>query len=396
MTIKSDHLKKWSKTNWWIILLISIVVFSFVFSIIGKNDILDNWAKTLTNILTPTSIILGLVLGYPLLKKKLTESYIAKQFDIMDNANRVVRSKCIQLQDKYIHGYRSSDVTIEYITEAKNDILELRQLAIDATPDVYRYINLIYLALINMEKYYNIYGKSMHFYYKEELSTWLNEQLHKTYDYSRTIGVLPTGAIRSRKRLNKRLSKFVSDNSFIEIEDLDRTIDYFHTSSMLVIFYAKNNALFSKDHLYWLKACYKAAPSPSPFARLMYNSCIYIPLILKSKTKLLLHYAELYLIGYTRMTSGSFDGRKEETYYICTYANLSNVSFVEGTIQSLDDLKEYCDGYLNIELSLDNFTKFSKHKECIQIKISEDAAVSQYNDIAYRLQSKLKEEMNDQ
>ena len=171
MIIKSDHLEKWCKTNWWIILLISIVVFSFIFSIIGKNDILDNWAKTLTNILTPTSIILGLVLGYPLLKKKLTESYIAKQFDIMDNANRAVRSKCIQLQDKYIHDYRSSDVTIEYITEAKNDILELRQLAIDATPDVYRYINLIYQALMNMEKYYNIYRESMHFYYKEELST---------------------------------------------------------------------------------------------------------------------------------------------------------------------------------------------------------------------------------
>lgn len=387
---------KWCKTNWWIVLLVLIVIVSVLFTFIGHNDKINQFSETLTKILTPVSIILGLVLGYPLLKKKLTESYIAKQFDIMDNANRVVRTKCIQLQDKYIHGYRSSDVTIEYITEAKNDILELRQLAIDASPDVYRYINLIYRTLMEMEKYYSIYGESMHFYYKEELSTWLNEQLHETYDYSRTIGVLPSGATRSRKRLNNRLSKFVSDNSFIEIEDLNRTIDYFHNSSMLVIFYAKNNTLFSKDHLYWLKSCYKAAPSPSPYARLMYNSCIYIPLILKGKTKLLLHYAELYLIGYTRMTSGSFDGRKEETYYICTYANLSNVSFVEGTIHNLDSLKEYDDGYLNIELLLDDLTKFGKHKEFIQFRISEESAVSRYNEVAYRLQSKLKEEMNDQ
>lgn len=386
---------KWCKTNWWIVLLVLIVIVSVLFTFIGHNDKINQFSETLTKILTPISIILGLVLGYPLLKKKLTESYIAKQFDIMDNANRVVRTKCIQLQDKYIHGYRSSDVTIEYITEAKNDILELRQLAIDASPDVYRYINLVYRTLMEMEKYYSIYGESMHFYYKEELSTWLNEQLHEIYDYSRTIGVLPSGATRSRKRLNNRLSKFVSDNSFIEIEDLNRTIDYFHNSSMLVIFYAKNNTLFSKDHLYWLKSCYKAAPSPSPYARLMYNSCIYIPLILKSKTKLLLHYAELYLIGYTRMTSGSFDGRKEETYYICTYANLSNVSFVEGTIHNLDSLKEYDDGYLNIELLLDDLTKFGKHKEFIQFRILEESAVSRYNEVAYRLQSKLKEEMND-
>lgn len=386
---------KWCKTNWWIVLLVLIVIVSVLFTFIGHNDKINQFSETLTKILTPISIILGLVLGYPLLKKKLTESYIAKQFDIMDNANRVVRTKCIQLQDKYIHGYRSSDVTIEYITEAKNDILELRQLAIDASPDVYRYVNLVYRTLMEMEKYYSIYGESMHFYYKEELSTWLNEQLHEIYDYSRTIGVLPSGATRSRKRLNNRLSKFVSDNSFIEIEDLNRTIDYFHNSSMLVIFYAKNNTLFSKDHLYWLKSCYKAAPSPSPYARLMYNSCIYIPLILKSKTKLLLHYAELYLIGYTRMTSGSFDGRKEETYYICTYANLSNVSFVEGTIHNLDSLKEYDDGYLNIELLLDDLTKFGKHKEFIQFRILEESAVSRYNEVAYRLQSKLKEEMND-
>ncbi|MDE6267084.1 MAG: hypothetical protein K2M07_07035 [Muribaculaceae bacterium] len=158
MTIKSENFTKWCKINWWILLLMSIVVFSLIFSIFGKNHIIDNWTKTLTNILTPTSIILGLVLGYPLLKKKLTESYIAKQFDIMYNANRVVRAKCILLQDKYIHGYRSSEVTIEYITEAKKDILELRQLAIDAIHDVYRYINLIYRTLMEMGKYYSIFG----------------------------------------------------------------------------------------------------------------------------------------------------------------------------------------------------------------------------------------------
>ena len=137
---------KWCKTNWWIILLALIVIISVLFTFIGYNDKINQFAETLTKMLTPVSIILGLVLGYPLLKKKLTESYIAKQFDIMDNTNRIVRTKCIQLQDKYIQGLRSSDVTIEYITEAKNDILELRQLAIDATPDVYRYINLIYQA----------------------------------------------------------------------------------------------------------------------------------------------------------------------------------------------------------------------------------------------------------
>lgn len=388
-----ESVLKWGKSNWWIILLIVLVIMSLIFTLFGLNGIVDKWADSLAKMLTPASIIIGLVLGYPLLKRKLTEGYIAKQFDIMDDANRVVRAKCIQLQDKYISANRSTDLTIEYITEAKNDILELKQLSIDATPDVYRYINLLYQALVNMEKYFRIHGESFHFYYKEQLSTWLNEQLHETYDYSKTIGVIPTGATSSKQRLNKRLSKFVSDNSFVEIDNLNRTIDYFHNSSMLVIFYAKNNAVFSKDHLYLYKACFKAAPSPSPYARLMYNSCIYFPPMLKGKKKLLLDYPELYLVGYSRMTSGSFDGGAEETYYICTYANISNISFVEGTIHDLDSLKEYDDGYLNLELPLENITKFKKCKEFIQFRISEEDTTARYNNVAYRLQCKLKEEM---
>lgn len=230
-----ESVLKWGKSNWWIILLIVLVIMSLIFTLFGLNGIVDKWADSLAKMLTPASIIIGLVLGYPLLKRKLTEGYIAKQFDIMDDANRVVRAKCIQLQDKYIAANRSTDLTIEYITEVKNDILELKQLSIDATPDVYRYINLLYQALVNMEKYFRIHGESFHFYYKEQLSTWLNEQLHETYDYSKTIGVIPTGATSSKQRLNKRLSKFVSDNSFVEIDNLNRTIDYFHNSSMLVI-----------------------------------------------------------------------------------------------------------------------------------------------------------------
>lgn len=93
------------------------------------------------------------------------------------------------------------------------------------------------------------------------------------------------------------------------------------------------------------------------------------------------------------MTSGSFDGGAEETYYICTYTNISNISFVEGTIHDLDSLKEYDDGYLNLELPLENITKFKKCKGFIQFRISEEDTTARYNNVAYRLQCKLKEEM---
>lgn len=387
-----ENLKIWCHLNWWLITIVIVILITIISTLTDTNDILNEWAESLTKLLTPTSIILGLILGYPLLKKKLTESYIAKQFDIMDNANRAVRTKCIELQDKYSQAKRSNHITIEYIAEAQDDFLELRQKAIDAAPDVYKYANLIYQSLSNLYEIYERQDKEQVFDYKEQLSTWLNEQTHEIYDYSKSVGCIPTGMTKSKKRLNKRLSEFVSGNSFIEVCDIDHSIDYLHSAAMLVIFYGKNNHIFDYNNINYFLACYKSAPSPSPFARLMYNSAIYFPPVLRGQKKLIFHYPELFLIGYSRRISSSPKG--EERYYICTYANMSNVSFVIGTIHNLDSLTEYKDGYLDIPFSIENLSDFSKTSEVIQFRISVEEAEKRYNDgIGYRLQSRLKDEI---
>lgn len=108
-----ENLKIWCHLNWWLITIVIVILITIISTLTDTNDKLNEWAESLTKLLTPTSIILGLILGYPLLKKKLTESYIAKQFDIMDNANRAVRTKCIELQDKYSQAKRSNHITIE-------------------------------------------------------------------------------------------------------------------------------------------------------------------------------------------------------------------------------------------------------------------------------------------
>lgn len=387
----ASKISKWIKINWWIVLILSIVALSLAFSIIGKNEVLNDWAETLSNLLTPVSIILGLVLGYPLLKKKLTETYVARQFDVMDNANRITRAECLKLQDKYMAGVRSKELTLDFVTEARDDLQRLWQSAIDAAPDVYRYIYLVYQSLKNLEKYYSMSNLQIHSHYQEELSTWLNGQLHEIYHYSKSVGVFPSGATISRHHLNKRLDKFVSGNSFEEIENLNRSVDYYHHSAMLVMFYGKNKAEFNKDNLYFYLSCFEVAPSLGPFARLMYNERIYFPPLIRSKEPLLLHHGELYLIGYSKMMSAGGNG--EEHYYVCTYANISNVSFVEGLIHDVNSLSEYEDGYLGIGFSLNNISDFRKRQEFIQYKISTEEASHRYIEIGRRLRLKLKEEI---
>lgn len=111
----------------------------------------------------------------------------------MHNANREVRHSIIELIDKYPVEYISNSLSLEYINSAFNDIRVLRQKAIDATPDLYRYINLIYKSLHFLQKNYQIYKEDFpHNNYCETLASWLNLQLKKAYDYSKSIGTLPT------------------------------------------------------------------------------------------------------------------------------------------------------------------------------------------------------------
>ncbi|MCM1142798.1 MAG: hypothetical protein NC453_29880 [Muribaculum sp.] len=383
------------KSNWWWLILLMVVIGCTIIFFTPYTEKLVQWAKVLTDVLTPFSILLGVILGYPLLKKKLTEQYVMKQFEIRDVANREVRHKVIELLDKYPVKYISNRLTLDYIKEALNRITELRNIALDAQPDVYRYINLIYKTLINLDEIYSHYDKDAppHYNYEEILARWLHNQLQEVYDYSKSIGVLPSGEAIVKPKLNKTLSPFVTNNSVTEIRDLVHTIEYLHNEAMLVLFFGTSNNSLSGDNVEIYKAAYEAAPSPCPFARLLLNNSIYFPIFLKSKDKLWIEYGELMLIGYRKKKSANLNG-DTNSYYECIYANISNIDFVNNTIKKREDLSEFFDGYLECNANLEGFYDFRNlGHEIIRINISHHDAQENFSKVKEILFETIKKEL---
>lgn len=389
-------LSNFVRSNWWWLLLILIFVICTIIFFTPYSEKLIEWAKIFTDVLTPFSIVLGIILGYPLLKKKIMEQYVMHQFEIRDAANREVRHKVIALLDEYPIKYISRTLKSEYIEKALSNILELRNLALDSHPDVYRYINLIYKTLKNLEETYSHYTSENfpHYNYEENLSRWLNNQLQEVFDYSKSIGTFPSGETVIKPKLNKTISPFVTNNKVTEIRDMVHTIEYKHNEAMLVLFFGVTNESLSGDNVEIYKAAYEAAPSPCPLARLLLNNSIYFPLILRSKEKFWFAYGELCLVGYRKKKSTNLNG-EESCYYECIYANLSNVGFVNTSITCLDKLSDYDEVYLEDKVvNFENFYDFQNWgHEIISMKISEKDAQEEFFKVKDILLEKIKKEV---
>lgn len=89
---------------WWIIILALILFISSWLVFQGNQEHiakLEKFGELFSTLITPVCIVLGLILGYPLLKRKLLDNYISRQFEIIYNANRKVRNQSLKLRYKY-------------------------------------------------------------------------------------------------------------------------------------------------------------------------------------------------------------------------------------------------------------------------------------------------------
>lgn len=385
------------KQYWWIIILLCVVLLAVIVVSQGSQEQVlrvEKLGELLNKLITPISVVLGLILGYPLLKRKLLDGYISKQFEIIYNANRKVRNQCLQLREKYSPKMNCRNLTRDDLMKALDDMKALNELSIDASENVYKYSYLVYKTLsLYEEKTRNGIKPDVEYQpYREGLYTWLHYHIMEIYRYSRSVGVIPHMDAEKKKILKDRLDRYVTDNAYFEIKNLDKSISYRHNSAQLVIFSGLNNSHIDDGDWILSECCYRAAPSPCPFARLMYNEGIYIPPILLGEKFFNVFDSKLLLVNYKRKKSINSSSGKKSRYYICTYANISDMGFVN-IISSIKDLAKYNDTYLQEEFNIDGLTEFQKYSEMIRFRISEEEAIQNYERIAMKLKDKLESEM---
>ena len=171
-------------------------------------------------------MILGLILGYPLLKRKLIDSYVTKQFEIIHENNRIVRKECLQLKEKYPVKYISKELNHEFLSAIVEDAKKLNELAIDANPDAYKYSYLLFKSLqtFSEKTKKEIPTNSYDHYYCETLSRFVYNHLEQIFRYSKSIGFIPSYSdIKEKPILNSKLKKFVLDNKYYHVDGIDNS-----------------------------------------------------------------------------------------------------------------------------------------------------------------------------
>lgn len=371
-------------------LLIAFLLYVSIANLEQLNRVVADFLKYLNLLVTPLGIILGIILGYPLLKKKLIENYVTKQHDIMYEANRTLRKKCLQLIEKYPSAYISTELEEKYVQQALEDIKKLTDDAFDANPEAHKYAMLLLNTLQEFSK--EKHPKAHE--YNETLSTFLNLHIHQIYNHAKSLGTSLNTNIRQRNYLVNRLAPFVNNNKFIEFENIDLSLSYSQSSPLLVVFFSNTFLAADSDSPFLFLAAYKAVPSPCPIARLMYNRQIYLPPVLAAPEPIF-GDRKLSLIGFKRRKNTNISSGKVTHSYTCYYANITNCGFVEGTITNEQSLKEFADVYIkSLPFDFDTIKDFKKFDhEIIGFKIDETELNKAFQKNKRRLIRQLKKEL---
>jgi hypothetical protein len=389
----------WILNQWWVILICLIILYVIIVSVINVpelNRVTTTVFNYLNQILAPSGVIIGLMLGYPLLRHKLIDGYITKQFEITHENNRIIKRECINLKEKYPDEYISKTLDQEYLASILQDVKRLNELAIDANPEVYKYSYLLYKSLqIFSKKTQGGIPENFHEqYYCETLSGFVNNHVDRIYRYSKSIGNTPRNRnIKERQILVSILNKYVTDNKYYEIDNFNDSLSFKHASALLVSFFSTNIRCLSDTNGLLFRSCYEVIPSPSPFARIMFNQNIYLPLVLTGEKLLNIFVPQLVLVGYTRQKSTKLESGISVHYLICHYSNISDFGFVAGFIKEKKTLSEYKDTYVDSEtLNTDDIESFDIMGESIIIKVSEENAMKYFSQVKGILSQKMNNE----
>jgi len=373
----------WLRRYWWILLSIVIVLFLLAVSIVNcksMNDIVETFLKYLNDFVRPFGIIAGLILGYPLLKRKLVETYISKQLEKISEANEILRQRCLKLMRKYPLEYISTHLTEEYFEELLQDYESLWDDAVKANIDAYKYYKLV---LDGLSKFADRIKRDKKViqsgYYNETLSSLLNTHLQQIYRYASVVSF--SDKTVKRTKLVDRLKKYVSENNDEVVEDLDFSQDYKIDSAMLILFFETTIRKLDKGQSTLLECFYLSAPTPIPFVRIMYNREIYAPPTLIRKKDLLGLELKLVLIGMNSRKSIMIDSGKKKLHYSLIYANVSQVGF------RVEDISDFKDDYLDLNF----FGSCGKYECSIINRSSTETSVIQIGIDTESLQKQFRE-----
>lgn len=356
-----------------IIMILAIIGVS-IYNNENVNTIMHNFLNYLNLLVAPLGIVLGILYGYPLLKQKITESHITKQFEIIQDTNRIIRFECLKFKQKINPIFTKPDelLTKEYLDNISNDIDHLNELSIDASSDIHTYVYLLSNTILALKKIIEKNSIKEEFYFTRQFNNYLHLHIAHIQSLASLIRAIPSNAnIKKMHIVTSELIPYVDHNTYYTIEGIEHSLNKSVASSSLVSFI--DNTIALSPNCSYFYACHCVMNMTAPIVRCMYDRQIYAPVILMptiTNTKdwlaeIVAKKMQVCLIGYEcyeEMTS------KQVSYHLYyTTPSVGGLIDDENYIKTAKDI--YIDSPAFSQVEIQNSK--SKGKNILMVEILE-------------------------
>jgi len=307
-------------------------------------EIIDIVLKYTKDILVIIGLVGGIGIGYPALRKKLTEDHVKKLIQEIQDSNKEIKIICHTSIDKHLsRTYKNEPVSEHDLQSLYNELDTLHKKSLNASKEVVTFVFYLKRTVQGVLRQYPPSQKIHSIITTGEIYGLYIMILQEIVLFTTKIVNIPhSSSTKQFRYINKKIEPFMTKTRFKRFKHFEQGVDNKIASPLLSSFYSQINRC---SNILILKAAYKITQSPAPISRLLYLNKIYFPVILKSITKDMFGYRYYHLVGFNRSLQFSKEG--EKVVYNLNYANISDVFHFTRALNPSKIFTEFKDAYIN-------------------------------------------------
>ena len=273
------------------------------------QDLFGSILQYSKEIVTIIGLIAAIALGYPALRKKLTEDHVKKIIEDIQSSNKEIKILCQSLSDKHLsRTYKSEILSNSDIQQAYNELDDLHKKALNASSEVVTFTFLLKRTIQGILRRYDPKNISYRIYSDEFYTFYINILYEIAFFATKIVNIPSSSRIVRIKYINRVVEKFVTNNRYKKFKYFEQGVDTKYASPLLLSYYGH---IYRCHNVIILRAAYKIFNSPAPISRILYMNGFYFPPILKKKEPTLFVQETIHLLGFKKSLQFNDKGRKD-------------------------------------------------------------------------------------
>lgn len=295
----------------------------------------------------PLVALFGIILSYPLFKRKLTSNHISWRLEKIQSSNFQLHLLIQKMKNKYMpQVHLLEEIEKEDLINIQNDIKEAYFLSLEGSSDVSTLLFYLNSTIETTIRYLD--RKENGSLYTNAFFIFFLNHLELVNYYSNQVVQIPKSSKTERKKfVVKPLHQFVTHSETVKYKHFKTGVIFDPNSAHCTMFYAKIN---QTRYPLIMRSAFQIHSNPKPVANLLYLKEIYAPLTLEKPVENQMFGPEsytLYLIGFTFWTQHLSSSSEVNEECDLIYSNLNDsFQFVQALVNGKIRLNDFKDSYL--------------------------------------------------